>query len=154
MYLCYPDLSTAHPSNFGAIFIWKCLQPIWLQSTLNNTNRSPSQCRASGMELLCLRCMKPSCLQTRKTWKYLESRADVYPQPQHSRVREGFSRMKQLKIGSPQPPIRGVLESPHENPYFAMYKNSYKIHIYYIWKIRHFYARFVHAWISYECTRM
>ena len=36
------------------IFLWKCLHPIWLQSTFNNTNRSPSQCRASGMGLLCL----------------------------------------------------------------------------------------------------
>ena len=34
------------------IFLRKCLQPIWLQSTFNNTNRSPSQCRASGMEFL------------------------------------------------------------------------------------------------------
>ena len=54
IYMCYPDLSTAHSSNYGAIFLRKCLQPIWLQSTFNNTKRSPSQCRASGMEFLCL----------------------------------------------------------------------------------------------------
>ena len=54
MYMCYPDLLTAHSSNLVRIVLRKCLQPIWLQSTFNNTKRPPSQCRASGMELLCL----------------------------------------------------------------------------------------------------
>ena len=107
VYLCYPDLSTAHPSNFGAYFYIKgsaanlaafdlylrlftyCFTPyqrLWLyncaplfafhdtlgirrtysplkppassrgNSTFSNTKRSPSQCRAPGMELLCLMC--------------------------------------------------------------------------------------------------
>ena len=43
------------PRIWVHIFLRKCLQPIWLKSTLNNTYRSPSHCTAYGMELLCLR---------------------------------------------------------------------------------------------------
>ena len=41
------------------MFLWMCMHPIWLQSTFNNSKRPLHQCRASGMELLCLRLNLP-----------------------------------------------------------------------------------------------
>ena len=55
MFICVIRIYQTHIDRIMVhIFLRKCLQPIWLQSTFNNTNRSPSQCRASGMEFLCL----------------------------------------------------------------------------------------------------
>ena len=51
MFICVIRIFQQHIVH---IFIRKCLQPIWLQSTFNNMNRPPSQCRACGMELLSL----------------------------------------------------------------------------------------------------
>ena len=53
MFICVIRIYQQHIRRIMVhIFLRKCLQPIWLQSTFNNTNRSPSQCRASGMEFL------------------------------------------------------------------------------------------------------
>ena len=55
MFICVIRIYQQHIRRIMVhIFLGKCLQPIWLQSTFNNTNRSPSQCRASGMGFLCL----------------------------------------------------------------------------------------------------
>ena len=55
MFICDIRIYQLHVRRIMVhIYLRKCLQPIWLQSTFNNTNRSPSQCRASGMEFLCL----------------------------------------------------------------------------------------------------
>ena len=55
MFICVIRIYQQHIRRIMVhIFLRKCLQPDWLQSTFNNTNRSPSQCRASGMEFLCL----------------------------------------------------------------------------------------------------
>ena len=55
MFICVIRIFQQHIRRIIVhIFIRKCLQPIWLQSTFNNMNRPPSQCRASGMELLSL----------------------------------------------------------------------------------------------------
>ena len=54
MFICVIRIYQPHIRRIMMHIFLKCLQPIWLQSTFNNTNRSPSQCRASGMEFLCL----------------------------------------------------------------------------------------------------
>ena len=55
MFICVIRIYQQHIRRIMVhIFLRKRLQPIWLQSTFNNTNRYPSQCRASGMEFLCL----------------------------------------------------------------------------------------------------
>ena len=51
MFICVIRIYQQHIRRIMMhVFLRKCLQAIWLQSTFNNTNRSPSQCR----ELLCL----------------------------------------------------------------------------------------------------